>query len=91
MPAIVSTDGKYGDNDPRLKLHPEEPYFFLRAQDALAPAAVEAYAGLLEVAARANRAGQAAMLHESSQRVMEFAQRMRGWQATHADLVKLPD
>jgi hypothetical protein len=35
--------GKYRDVNPMDKLHEDEPFFFLRAQDITAPGAVEAY------------------------------------------------
>lgn len=40
-------DPKYGEGEPTAKLRPNEPYFFLRAQDALSIAALRAYAGEL--------------------------------------------
>jgi len=81
-------DDKYGDIDPRTKLHEDEPYFFLRAQDVMAPAAVDAYAGLLEVAGRTG--AMPGGLREA-ERVRAYAARMRGWQAMNSDKVKLPD
>lgn len=44
-------EGKYANRNPLMELHEGEPYFFIRGKDALAPAAIEAYAGLLEAAA----------------------------------------
>lgn len=82
--------GKYEHIDPRSKLHEGEPYFFLRAQDVLAPAAVEAYAGMLEAAAKiGGTAG--ADLHRQAEDVRLFADRMRKWQTANWALTKLPD
>lgn len=47
--------GKYTDVNPLEKLHEDEPWFFLRAQDATAPGAVEAYANALNIAAEIQR------------------------------------
>lgn len=47
--------GKYQDVNPFDKLNPDEPWFFLRAQDATAPGAVEAYANALNIASEIQR------------------------------------
>lgn len=73
--------GKYPDGPPLAALHDDEPWFFLRAQDELAPDAVEFYADKLE------RNG----LHAQSREVRRFAHRMREWQVANPDKVKLPD
>ncbi len=46
----MSAWGKYGDVS-EIELHIGEPAFVLRAQDALAPYALQAYAALLRAAA----------------------------------------
>lgn len=74
-------DGKYEGIDPRTRLHSGEPYFFLRAQDRLAPSAVENYADRL----------QSVGLTRAAVEVLRFAERMREWQEANPSLVKLPD
>lgn len=66
---------KYEGIDPRSKLHPGEPYFFIRAQDVFAPAAVQAYATMSH---------QHAELHPMIQAMVE-------WQRANPDKVKIPD
>lgn len=73
--------GKYPDGPPLAKLHDGEPWFFLRAQDELAPDVVEFYADKLE---RYGLIGQ-------GREVRRFALRMREWQTENPDKVKLPD
>ena len=73
--------GKYAGKNPLEKLHGGEPYFFLRAQDKCAPAAVTHYANHL----RTN--GDVSGAEECH----AFAKRMREWQAAHPELVKMPD
>ncbi len=43
--------GKYANVNPFDKLHEQEPFFFMRAQDVTAPGGVEAYANTLIAAA----------------------------------------
>ena len=84
--------GKYSGTDPRTKLRSGEPYFFLRAQDVLAPAAVEAYAALLEAASAATPISPTGVdLAKSARDVRQFADRMRKWQSSNRSVVKLPD
>jgi len=83
------------------RLHPEEPWFTLRAQDILAPHAVMAYAALLRAAAGGLRHGDAVFTgHDRTvvERLMEHAQDAEAeaadmilWQSQNPDLVKLPD
>lgn len=66
----------------------EEPKFTIRAQDALAPLAVEAWAAFAEIAARA--AGTMHLM-EMAADAREVAREMREWQAGNPDRVKWPD
>jgi hypothetical protein len=70
------------------QLHPDEPWFTIRAQDALAPNAVEAWANFAEIAAEA--AGLEHLRNQASE-ARDIAQDMRDWQASHPELVKWPD
>lgn len=103
----MSEVGKYGTVE-RFgeKLHPDEPWFTLRAQDLLAPYALQAYASLLHAAAFAARpkrddGATVAELREAHARsdqlradaheVDQLASAMLVWQADHPELRKLPD
>ena len=59
----------------------EEPLFVLRAQDRLAPLAVDVYAALLRAAGLDNQADDVEIV----------ATEMQTWQTLNADRVKLPD
>lgn len=82
-------------------LHPDEPWFTLRAQDFLAPFAVREYASLLRAAAGGLRHGDEAYTGRDKQvvaRLLAHAEEaeavaadMIRFQAEHPDLVKLPD
>jgi hypothetical protein len=63
------------------KLGDDEPFFFLRAQDRLAPAIVHAYGEALA------RKG----LRDQAVQTMAFAASMEVWQRDNPDKVKLPD
>lgn len=65
----------------------DEPQFRVRAQDALAPSAVEAWAMFAELAARA--AGVDHLLAEAAE-AREIAAEMRRWQAENPERVKWP-
>lgn len=87
---------KYEDGLPDLR--PGEPFFFLRAQDVLAPFAVMAYAAQLRAAAAgANAVGarnpasdrRAEGLREMADNAEQRAAQMLAWQAAHH--TKLPD
>jgi hypothetical protein len=65
-----------------------EPMFTIRAQDALGPAAVEAWALMAEVAAKAT--GVEHLLDQATQ-ARDIGDDMRAWQAQHPELVKWPD
>lgn len=81
-------DPKYGDANPLERLAEGEPYFFLRAQDLMAPAAVESYANLLSIVGVAlNNAD----MQRHALAVKEIANRMRLWQAANAARAKWPD
>ena len=87
---MSSTEFKYEDGLPDLR--PGEPFFFLRAQDVLAPFAVLAYAAQLRAAA----AGAVSMgaippthLHDMADNAEQRAAQMLAWQAAHH--TKLPD
>jgi len=87
----MSTYGKY-EGIEEIRLHPGEPVFVLRAQDALAPYAVTAYAQLLRAAAagaHAHAGETAAQLRAQAAEVERRASAMIAWQA--ANRVKLPD
>lgn len=73
--------GKYEHTNPLEKLHPGEPYFFLRAQDVHAPATVRDYAD------RLRDAGD----ELGSLECLAFADRMAKWQGENLDKVKYPD
>lgn len=81
---------KYPAGPPPLT--PDEPFFFLRGQDALAPYAVAGYAALLRAAAAGLRtcdphAGRD--LAEQADECDRIAASMLAWQA--ANRGKLPD
>jgi hypothetical protein len=67
-------------------LGPDEPFFFLRAQDALAPFAVQAYANLMHAS---GVAAQDAQLVMQAGEVHRIAAQMLAWQARNA--TKMPD
>lgn len=99
---MSNTEFKYEDGLPDLR--PGEPFFFLRAQDVLAPFAVLAYAQLLRAAAagantlapkdatveecRAHFARRD-HLNAMAQNAEQRAAQMLAWQAVHH--TKLPD
>lgn len=86
---------KYADINPLSKLNPGEPWFFIRAQDKLSPAAVAGYSHLLKK--EANKAlirkefDLADSLYEQSDEVLKFAEKFIDWQQENPDLVKFPD
>lgn len=92
---------KYQPHEPP-ELEPGEPFFYMRAQDVLAPLAVMNYAALLRGTAAgaeaggeadgAGRPGSRALandLREQARQCEAIAARMVAWQAVHH--VKLPD
>lgn len=73
-------DGKYGRiTTERGDFYPEEPVFLLRAQDPLAPGAIESYAILCEM--EDCDPGHVAAVREA-------AARMEEWQEANPELVK---
>lgn len=66
---------KYEGTNPLEKLHPGEPWFFIRAQDVFSPAAVQAYASI---------SGQQKALHPMIEAFV-------AWQKENPSLVKIPD
>lgn len=98
---MADGQGKYGsivvlDTEGQPKQYPKGmPIFVLLGQDALAPAAVEAYADELHgraLAADENGDEQeTAMLRQQSDDVRAFAMNMRAWQMENPALVKRPD
>lgn len=98
-------EGKYAGKNPLMELREGEPYFFIRGQDALAPAAIEAYAGLLEGAATAllltaDRGGEVPTemqerilaLQQGATDVRTFSANVAKWQnGAGRQYLKLPD
>lgn len=66
---------KYADTNPLEKLHPGEPFFFIRARDIFSPAVIQAYAAISH---------QHRELHPV---LDEFV----AWQNANPSLVKEPD
>lgn len=66
----------------------EEPTFTIRAQDALGPSTVEAWAILAEIAAKATGATH---LHDQAAEARTIAEMMRKWQSRNMERVKWPD
>lgn len=90
--------GKYGaivvyDGAGERKEYPEGmPLFVLLGKDALAPAAVDAYAAALEAAAALPENAEAQeSLRAQAGDVRAFALRMRTWQIENPAAVKRPD
>ena len=89
---------KYQDINPLTKLHPGEPWFFIRAQDKFSVEAVYDYALLLKNEARAlvARGGDddcilASKLITQMVEIREFADEFSAWQKDNPEFVKLPD
>ena len=86
---------KYANKNPFEKLHPDEPWFFIRAQDALSPESIQHYAALLkresDKAYTAEQDEKGAELLKQSLGVMRVAHSFIDWQADHPELTKLPD
>lgn len=74
-------DGKYGEiTSSKKEFHPDEPIFLLRAQDPIAPVAIEAYAQICQ---------NMGCTDEHVQASMEHATRIRQWQAENPELTKV--
>lgn len=86
---------KYQGKNPLEKLRPNEPYFFIRAQDRLSTAAVVHYADLLKKESdKAHCAGDERLCNEllkQSLAVLGMAGAFANWQSDHPGFVKLPD
>lgn len=86
---------KYAGINPLERLHPGEPYFFIRAQDRLSVAAVIEYSHLLRhESVNSSLRGDNELsdsLSKQADEVLEFAQTFADWQRNNSDLVKYPD
>ena len=86
---------KYQGINPLERLHPNEPWFFIRAQDRLSTAAVIEYSHLLRhESVNASLRGDHDLsdsLSKQADEVLEFSQRFKDWQRSNSDLVKYPD
>ena len=86
---------KYQGKNPLEKLRPNEPYFFLRAQDKLSTDAVMGYANLLkEASERAYCAGDERLSNDLLKQalgVLRVVGVFATWQSDHPGFVKLPD
>ena len=84
-------EAKYGPIEIDRETGEGEPGFLFRAQDALAPMALEAYAGLLEAAALNpyTPIDASKRADEMAARVREQAAAFRAWQAVN--VARIPD
>ncbi len=89
---------KYTGINPLDRLHPGEPYFFIRAQDRFSVEAIYDYALLLKNEARAlvARGGDddcilASKLIQQMVEIRSFADVFSAWQKDNPDKVKYPD
>ena len=86
---------KYQGINPLERLHPNEPWFFIRAQDKLSVAAVIEYSHLLRhESVNSSLRGDNELsdsLSKQADEVLEFAQTFADWQRNNSDLVKYPD
>lgn len=86
---------KYEGINSLEKLHPNEPFFFLRGQDRLSPEAIVAYSELLQREAdKAYQRGDVRLwesLSDQAAQVAGFARQFLDWQQEHPEFVKLPD
>jgi plasmid maintenance system antidote protein VapI len=93
--------GKYANENPLLRLHKGEPYFFIRAQDRLSVQAVRQYAVLLQQLSEwverdknlteEEAINLASSLDEQADEVAHFAAQFSDWQKENPDKVKYPD
>ena len=72
---------KYKNCNPIEKLHPGEPYFFIRGQDSLAVSTIMTYSCAL----------QAAGDIKGAREIRAIADAFQDWQRENKDKVKLPD
>lgn len=86
---------KYQGTNPLTRLHPDEPWFFIRGQDRLSTAAVIEYSHLLRYAstnaALGNDQDLSYSLKKQADEVLSYAQRFKCWQLENPDKVKYPD
>jgi len=86
---------KYEGINPLERLHPNEPWFFIRAQDKLSVEIVMEYSRLLEGESwKARGRGDEALarsLSDQSTQVAQAAHKFLDWQEDNPDKVKLPD
>ena len=86
---------KYQGINPLERLHPNEPWFFVRGQDRLSVAAVIEYSHLLRhESVNASLRGDHDLsdsLSKQADEVLEFARMFKDWQENNSDLVKYPD
>jgi hypothetical protein len=91
----MARKGKYQNVNPIQRVHPGEPWFFIRAQDKLSVDAVREYSYLLR--REANRAAVrdeydlSDSLSKQADEVMEYVENFVEWQKENSDLVKYPD
>ena len=86
---------KYAGINPLERLHPNEPWFFIRAQDRLSVAAVIEYSHLLRhESVNSSLRGDNELsdsLNKQADEVLAYAQDFKDWQEENSDLVKYPD
>lgn len=86
---------KYQNVNPLTKVHEDEPWFFIRAQDKLSVEAVMAYSQLLNKASNRSIANgdivTGEFLQQQVNEIIALAHKMLDWQEAHPDLVKYPD
>ena len=91
----MARKGKYQNVNPIQRVHPGEPWFFIRAQDRLSTAAVIEYSHLLRhESVNSSLRGDHDLsdsLSKQADEVLEFAQKFKEWQQNNSDLVKYPD
>ncbi len=86
---------KYDGINPLERLHPDEPWFFVRGQDRLSVEAVRAYSVILQYESdkafvRGEKELGESLLAQSGE-VSLFAHKFLDWQEANEDLVKYPD
>lgn len=92
---------KYQGINPLDKLHPDEPWFFIRAQDRLSVEAVKRYVLLLQEAAErvsrdtnldeADAMSLALNLTDQADEITKFVFQFIEWQKANPEKVKYPD
>jgi len=71
------------------KIPEDEPVFILRAKDIYSPAAIAAWAGLVQAPIEGKKASGASI--RKAQEAMYDAKMFRAWQAVNKNKVKVPD